>query len=105
MPRPLRPRATDAIVVAPIAITDRTCAPLTGLDPRPWRELVERLRIPHVRAGKRISVLVADYVAAIERASRETAREHSDDATDQTTEEHTPTAVALLARLGRTRAA
>ena len=66
MSRALRPRATSALVVAPVAITDRTCAAITGLEPRDFRALVAKLCVRHVLNGRRLVVLVTDFVAAIE---------------------------------------
>lgn len=99
-PRPLRPRATAALVVAPVAVTDRTCAAVLGLEPRVFRELVARLRIRHATIGRRVIASVADVLAALERAAVD------DDAHliehDGADEHDAPGSVdELLARLGR----
>ncbi len=95
--RPLRARATDAIPVTPVAVTDRTCAALIGLEGRAFRALVEKLEIRHVAAGRRLIVLVKDLEAALERAAvndapGETTADEPDEPQD---------ADAILAKLGR----
>lgn len=67
MSRPLRQRATDRIAVAPVAVSDRTCAALLGLEPRVFRELCVREEIPIVRLGRRVLARVEDVEAALVR--------------------------------------
>lgn len=99
--RTLRPRATSAIVVAPVAISDRTCAAMTGLEPRDFRALVARLGVRHVAKGRRLVVLVADFVAALERGGIDGAAPLAPPADDEG-----PASVdQLLERLGRKRIA
>lgn len=69
MPRPLRPRATSALVVAPVAITDLTAPAVLGIEARPFREWLVTANVPHTRRGKRVIALVADVVAALERSA------------------------------------
>jgi hypothetical protein len=54
-----------------VAITDRSCAAVLGLEPRAYRELVARERIPHVRLGRRVVVRVADIIAALDRIAED----------------------------------
>lgn len=92
-----RPRATAALAIAPVVVTDLTCAAVVGLEPRHFREMVYALKIPHVDRGRRMVVLVADFTKAIEQASIPSASVDHEDASGSADE--------LLARLGRRRSA
>lgn len=67
MRRPLRPRPTDRIAVAPVAVSDRTCAALLGIEPRVFRELLAREGVPIVRVGRRVLARVEDVEAVLAR--------------------------------------
>jgi hypothetical protein len=110
--RRLRPKATAALVVAPITVTDLTCAVVLGLEPRVFRELVVDARIPHARIGRgkdrsghRVIVRVEDMLAAIDRIARrgDVGDEAPADSGDETP---TPTVSGVdrvLALIGRER--
>ncbi len=100
MQRKLKPRATAALNIMPVMVSDRTCAALFGIEPRDLREKIAP-HVPHAVIGRRVVMRVEhvlaylDGLASPERAgSREPAR--SDGAT--TTDD-------LLARIGRRRTA
>lgn len=98
--RKLRPRATSALVVAPVAITDLTAPAILGIEARPFREWLVAANVPHTRRGKRVIALVADVVAALERSS---VSEPNDDGHEM---HGAPRSVdALLARIGHRRTA
>jgi hypothetical protein len=90
-----RPRRTDALVVAPVAVTDRTCAAVLGFEPREFRDWLADVPVRHRRKGQRVIALVADCVAALESESESAVRE--------TEGERTSNVDSLLARIGRTR--
>lgn len=92
--RKLRPRATDTIAVTPIAITDRTAHAVLGLDPRPFRDAVIALGVRHRIVGRRMIVLVADFVSALERSGGDAAPARDAEVSVD----------SLLARMGRRRA-
>ncbi len=96
--RALRPRATAAIAITPVIVTDLTCHAVVGLEPRHFRETVYALQIPHVDRGRRLVVLVQDFTAAIERAS-------SSPETLPVIEKPLATVDDVLARVGRRRSA
>ncbi len=96
MTRPTRTRATSVLAVAPVTITDRTAPLVLGLEPRAYRELVTRFRVPHARIGRRIVARVEDVLAAFDRISRERDDAESDPADFETADD-------LLRLLGRTR--
>ena len=100
-PRPLHPRQTDALIVTPVTVTDRTCAAVLGLEPRVYRELVVRERIPHARLGRRIVARIEDVLVAVDRLAGADAVDapEADDVDDQP-----ETVDAVLAALGRERA-
>ena len=98
--RALKPRATAALSLTPITITDRTCAAATGLEPKVWRALVVRLGVRHVLAGRRMIVIAADFVRGLEQADASDVPDA--DRGEGGTEE--PASVdSLLARIGRAR--
>ena len=103
--RNLRPRATAAVPVQPLTVSDRTAPALVGLEPRAFRDLLEREHVPHARIGRRVVARVAFVLEAIDRlslevdATTETASAADDEADDE------PTADEILARLGRRRSA
>ncbi len=65
--RPLRGRATDALVVAPILVSDRSAPAICGIEARVFRALVAKLGIPCTRVGKRLLVRATDLAEAIGR--------------------------------------
>jgi hypothetical protein len=67
--RSLRTPATSSLAIAPATVTDRTCAAVTGLEPRAFCELVSREKIPHARIGRRVVVRLDDFLAAVARLS------------------------------------
>lgn len=91
-----RPRATAELVVAPVAITDLTCAAVVGLEARHFRDLVYSLAIRHVSNGRRLVVLTTDFAAALEQASSKPGA---------ATEAQGATLDDVLARVGRRRSA
>lgn len=70
---------TDAVIVTPVTITDRNCAALTGLEPRPWRAAVVALGVPATRLGKRLVVCAEDWAAAVRGHRDEPVPEHDAD--------------------------
>jgi hypothetical protein len=97
--RRLSPRATDALAVVPITVTDRTCALVLGLEPRVYRALVVRERIPHARLGRRMVARIEDILAVFDRLAHGTTS--PDLPEDQTSQPDT--ADAVLAILGKER--
>lgn len=73
MTRALRQRATSSLGIVPVTVTDRTCAAVLGLEPRVYRELVTRARIPHATIGRRVVTRVDDVLAALDRMAEGTA--------------------------------
>ena len=67
MTRALRPRATSSLAVSPLAVTDRTCAAVLGIEPRVFRELLVRESVSHARLGRRVVARVEDVLAALDR--------------------------------------
>jgi hypothetical protein len=100
--RALRPRATESVVVAPVAITDLTAPHVVGLEPRAFRELVADLGIPHVRRGHRTLVDVEVFRRAIAAAAGSDAPSM---ASAEERDAPRSTASSLLHRLGRERIA
>jgi hypothetical protein len=98
MTRPTRTRATSGLAVAPVTVTDRTAPLVLGLEPRAYRELVTRWRVPHARIGRRVVARVEDVLAAFDRVSRE-----RDDAGSTGDPADFETADDLLRLLGRAR--
>jgi hypothetical protein len=98
--RPLRPRATSTIALAPATVTDRTAPLVLGLEPRVYRELVRAESIPHALVGRRLVCRVDDVLAALDLLAG---------ATETTDEAEAPpprrTGDRLLALIGRERAA
>lgn len=72
MSRPLAPRATDRITVGPVAVSDRTCGSLLGVEPRVFRALLAREGVPVVRIGRRVLARVEDIEAALCRLAGQT---------------------------------
>ena len=88
--------APEAVVAVPI-VTDATAPALLGMSARAFREAVQRQRVPHVKLGARIIVLVEDLAALARRnvdASASQLREDGPEAT--TTTSHGPTVVRAL---------
>ena len=52
--RKLKPRAN--VPVAAVTVTQLTCLPLLGIDPRRFLEFVHRARVPSSRVGKLVVV-------------------------------------------------
>jgi ligand-binding sensor domain-containing protein len=100
--RALRPRATSAIAVAPVTVTDLTAPIIFGLEPRQFRDLVRLENIEHARVGQRVVVRVDDVLEALARiTARQKVRGDDDTHIEQTSVESP--ADALLARIGRVR--
>jgi hypothetical protein len=53
--------------VAPVTVTDRTAPLVLGLEPRVYRELIARERVPHARVGRRVVARVEDVLVALDR--------------------------------------
>ncbi len=100
-PRKLRPRATAALVVAPIAVTKRSAPAVLGVDSPDFHPLLDLLGVKHVHKGHQVIALVADIEAALERASTKSA----DDSTAARTDSTSTNVDDLLARIGRRRSA
>jgi len=99
--REIKPRETSFVAPRAVTISDRTSAALVGLEPRAFRELVTRRKIPHVRIGDRVVVLASEFEKFIERASSEPSEQSEPIDVDDS-----PSSVdAVLARLGRRRVA
>ncbi len=107
MTRALRQRATSSLGIVPVTVTDRTCAAVLGLEPRVYRELVTRVRIPHATIGRRIVARVDDMLAALDRMAEGAAATPTTPAGDDGggASERGPTADEILARIGRRRTA
>ena len=93
--RKLRPKATAALSITPVLISDENAAAVVGLEPRQFREFVRRHAIEHACDGKRLLVRVDVFLAAVqslEIASRRSSTEEDEDDVD-----------AVLKRLGRKR--
>lgn len=100
MARQLRPRATDGLAVAPVTVTDRTCAAVLGLEPRVFRAWLMAANVPHAHIGRRVVARVDDVLAALRNAPAPTAAPEADD------EDAVPTtADDVLAALGMRRSA
>lgn len=100
MARRLRPRATDALGVVPVTVTDRTCAAVLGLDPRVFRDWLASANVPHARIGRRVVACVDDVLAAMRDTRTPDALGEPDDKDDGPA-----TADDVLARLGMRRIA
>lgn len=79
-------------------MSDATAPQLIGMSPRAFRDAVRAQRIPHVRIGARVVVLVSDLARL--------ARVHDDDGPELATpdDEHELDADDVLAELGLRRA-
>jgi hypothetical protein len=97
--RPLKPRATSALAIVPVTVTDRTAPAVLGLEPRVFRELVARERIPHAVIGRRIVVAAQDVLDALGRIAARPVEAEVDEET-----EPVPTASDMLRKLGRSAA-
>lgn len=102
MTRQLRPRATSALVVAPITVTDRTCAAVLGIEPRAFREWLAEENIEHRRIGRRVIARVDVVLAALEAMPAQSSDTASESSSDRPALQ---SADDLLARLGRRRTA
>ncbi len=67
------PRKPSADVL-PLTITDRSCWPRTGFQPRPWKLALVTLNVPHAKVGQRTVCLASDWVEAVARAAGVEAR-------------------------------
>lgn len=104
--RRLRPRATDAIAVAPVTVTDRTCAQVLGLEPRPFREWLVSADVPHKRIGRRVVARVDDVLDALARAPAAEPRDDRENQDDEDGDDDVPgTPDEVLRRLGLRRTA
>jgi hypothetical protein len=99
--RPLRPRATAAVSVAPPLVSDLTAPQLVGLDARPFRDFLRAERIPHAVLGRRVVARLEHVLAAVDRLAATGEAAPLDNAERGDAE---PTADAILARIGRRRA-
>lgn len=68
--RKLRTRETEKIAIVPVAVTDRTCALVLGLDPEPFRALLVAENIPHRSVGRRVIARVDDVLSALTSTPR-----------------------------------
>jgi hypothetical protein len=100
--RALRPRATSAIAVAPVTVTDLTAPIIFGLEARQFRDLVRLEKIEHARIGQRVVARVDDVLDALARITTRQKAQGVDDTHVEQTSVESP-ADALLARLGRVR--
>jgi len=66
-------RARAAVAIAAATISDRTCLEVCGIEPKPWRAMLDELRIPHVRLHRRTICRTDDWTAAIDRLTGRTA--------------------------------
>jgi hypothetical protein len=94
--RALRPRATEALTVAPLLISDRNCAHVMGIDPRDLREKIAP-HVRHARLGNRIVFRVEDVLAFIAQLSEPRAGD------ERTVSDDLGGADGVLARIGRKR--
>lgn len=104
--RALRPRQTASLAVAPVTVTDLTCAQVLGLEPRPYRELLARERVPHAKIGRRVVARIEDVLEALDRLriAQADASAHAGVRDEEEHEADEPSSVAdVLARLGRGR--
>jgi hypothetical protein len=94
-----RPRATTALAVVPLTITDRTAPHVLGLEPRAFREFLVERSVPHVRLGRRVVARVDDVLEALGLAAVTTeAGELATVVDDESSADD------VLARIGRKRA-
>jgi hypothetical protein len=104
--RALRPKATAALAVVPILITDRNAAATVGLEPRELRELVADLGVRHVRRGHRLLVRPEDLLSAIDKIAEKQPSRSEAIAVQVHDEEPQPeTADDFLRSIGRRRTA
>jgi hypothetical protein len=95
--RPLRTRETSKLSVAPLAITDLTCAALIGIEPRVFREWLVSAAVPFIRIGRRV-IARADHVLAAlagDAASTATPGDVEDDDSQPTSEAEVLAAIGL----------
>ena len=104
MTRPLKPRASAALLIAPLAISDLTAPAQIGLEARPFREFLVREGVPHARIGQRVIARREDVLAAIDRlAEREqTATEESSGPEEEEGEDGVEGVLRLVGRTRRT---
>ncbi len=96
-----KPRATERLALAPVTVSDRTAPLVLGLEPRAFRALVERERIPHATIARRTVCRVEDVLAALDRL---VTRPEGEPVREPT--ERQPESVdAVLARIGKERVA
>jgi len=100
-----RPRATSALAIVPAAVTDRTAPAVLGLEPRAYRRLVERERIPHAVVARRVVCRVDDVLAALDRVARRTGDTEVVDPAADDLDDQPQSADEVLRRLGKERVA
>lgn len=76
--RSLRPRASEALIVQPAAVSDRTSAAVLGLDARPYREFLVREQVPFARVGRRVVARLDLVLAALDRVAAREGEGESD---------------------------
>jgi hypothetical protein len=62
-------RATAPVAIVAATISDKTCFAICGIEPKPWRALLDELGVPHCKIHRRTVCSVADWLAAIARLS------------------------------------
>lgn len=72
-------RTGGPLAVEPLLVSDQSAPAVVGLDPRAFRELVRKNKIPHVVAGHRMLVRARDLVALVVRGEPVSASEPPDD--------------------------
>jgi hypothetical protein len=76
MARALRPRATSALALVPVTVSDLTAPAVFGFaDGRPFREFLVREHVAHARVGHRVFARVEDVADALARVARTTAEQ------------------------------
>lgn len=104
--RALRPRRTAALAVAPVTVTDLTCAVVLGFEARPFREFLSRERVAHTRLGRHVVARVEDVLEALDRLRVEQGEPQRAGADDQEHDADEPRSVAdVLRRIGGRRVA
>jgi hypothetical protein len=106
--RPLRPRLTATLAIAPAVVSDLTAPAVIGLEPRHFREFLRAANIPHAVVGRRAIVRVDQILEAVERLSRQglppqSAPEENDERSDDDDGATDLTADDVLAQVGRRR--
>jgi hypothetical protein len=104
--RALRSRATSALALAPVTVSDLTAPAVFGFaDGRPFREFLVREHVAHARVGHRVFARVEDVADALARVARTTA-EQGEETREGGDESSTPDTVeGVLRVLGKRRTA